>query len=122
MDTKGEMIVVVQQAWNDWRTAEVRLADLHDIHWRQPIGAPCALAHGYISCTSVTAGSLPHNCDRTQAPHRLQVCVLKKHSAPSAYAAVVERANTPREVSVPERLLRSAIGATIHKNAASRGR
>jgi len=85
--------IFVEQTWDGWRLAEVRLADLHDLHWRQPSGAPRALLHAYISCASIVAGSLPHDCDRTGGPHRLLVCVLKKHCAPSIYAFVAQRAD-----------------------------
>src|SRR5262249_52782636 len=44
-------LVPVRCAWNAWRTAEVRLTDLHDIHWFQPPGAPRPLVHAYVDCT-----------------------------------------------------------------------
>jgi hypothetical protein len=85
--------IFVEQSWDGWRIAEVRLADVHDVHWRQPNGAPRPLVHGYISCASILAGSLPHDCERTGGQHRLLVCVLKKHCAPSAYAVIAQRAD-----------------------------
>lgn len=89
----NEHRIFVEHTWDGWRIAEVRLADLHDVHWRQPSGAPRALVHGYISCASIVAGSLPHDCERSGGPHRLLVCVLKKHCAPSMYAFLAERAD-----------------------------
>jgi hypothetical protein len=85
--------IFVERAWDDWRVAEVLLADLHDLHWRQPSGAPRALIHGYISCSSIVAGSISHDCDHSTCPHRLLVCVLKKHCAPSVYAFIAQCAD-----------------------------
>lgn len=93
MPTMDEMLVCVQREWDGWQTAEVRLANLHNIHWFQPHRAPRALLHGYISCASITTGEIPHNCERTEGPHRLLVCVLKRHSAPSVYAEIARRAD-----------------------------
>ena len=55
----------VQSEWNGWRTAGVKMSDLHEVHWFQPTGAPRPLVHGYVSCASITAGELPHNCTGT---------------------------------------------------------
>jgi len=96
MHTDADAVIFVQREWDGWRTAEVRLSDLQDIHWLRPSGAPRPLAHGYISCASVTAGNIPHDCERTPGPHRLLVCVLKKHSSPSAYAEIARRADEQR--------------------------
>jgi hypothetical protein len=86
-------VVFVQPEWNGWRTAEIRLGDLQDLHWWQPRGAPRALVHGYISCPGVTSGAIAHDCEGTAAPHRLLVCVLKKHNLPSIYADLARRAD-----------------------------
>jgi len=101
MQTADEMPIFVQREWDGWRTAEVRLGDLQNIHWHQPRGALRALAHGYISCASITAGTIPHECERTPGPHRLLVCVLKSRSAPSVYAEIARRADT-QSIVVPE--------------------
>jgi hypothetical protein len=69
------------------------LSDLQEVHWSQPTGAPRRLVHGYVSCTSIMAGDLPHNCDRTVPPHRLLVCVIKSHTCESVYAELERRAN-----------------------------
>ncbi|MQA31467.1 MAG: hypothetical protein GEU82_16805 [Luteitalea sp.] len=92
MQTADEMLVRVQREWDGWQTAEVRLADLQSIHWFQPLRAPRPLAHGYVSCAHITAGDIPHDCERTDGPHRLLVCVLKKHSTSSVYAEIARRA------------------------------
>ena len=67
--------------------------DLQDVHWFQPSGAPRRLVHGYVSCASIMAGALPHDCDRTVAPHRLLVCVIKSHTSEPVYAELERRAN-----------------------------
>jgi len=93
MQPTDEMLVCVQREWNGWQTAEVLLRDLQNVHWFQPDRAPRPLVHGYVSCTCITAGQLPHNCDGTAAPHTLLVCVLKCHSAPSVYEEIARRAS-----------------------------
>jgi hypothetical protein len=92
MPTTDEMVVCVQREWDGWQTAEVRLGNLQNIHWFQPHRAPRPLLHGYISCASITSGNIPHNCECTEGPHRLLVCMLKRHSAPSVYAEIAGRA------------------------------
>ena len=91
-----ETLVCVQREWNGWQTAEVRLSDLHNIHWFQPDHAPRPLVHGYVSCASFGADALPHNCERSAGPHTLLVCVIKHHIAPSIYAEVARRAGQVR--------------------------
>ncbi|MCA1562671.1 MAG: hypothetical protein LC804_21195 [Acidobacteria bacterium] len=87
-----DLLVCVQREWDGWQTAEVRLGKLQSIHWFQPHRAPRPLLHGYVSCASITTGQIPHNCERTGGPHRLLVCVLKRHNAPSVYAEIARRA------------------------------
>lgn len=93
MQAHDEVVICVQSEWNGWRTAEVRLRDLHSVHWLQPRHAPQPLVHGYISCTNIVTGDVPHDCDRTSAPHRLLVCVLKRHTIPTAHAELARRAD-----------------------------
>jgi hypothetical protein len=38
MRAEEETLVRVHREWRDWQSAEVRLTDLHDIHWLQPRG------------------------------------------------------------------------------------
>jgi hypothetical protein len=94
MNANDDALVSVNGEWHGWETAEVRVGDLETIHWRQPTGAPRPLLHGYISCAK-TAGRLPHACATGTAPHRLLVCVLKKHTVPSIYAEIARRALDP---------------------------
>jgi hypothetical protein len=96
MSTNLTTPIFVQREWDGWRTAEVRVGDLQSIHWFQPSGAPRALVHGYISCASIVAGTIPHNCERSAGPHRLLVCVLKRHSPPSVYAEMARVADEHR--------------------------
>ena len=96
MRASDELLIRVQSEWNGWRTAEVRLEDLRDVHWFQPARAPHALAHGYIVCSNIVLGDLPHDCDRGSAPHRLLVCILKSHTIASVYAELARRADQQR--------------------------
>jgi len=88
------MLIRVQAHWNDWNDAEIRLADL-EIHWHRPTGAPHAILHGYILCSRVVTGDLPHRCDTRSAPHRIFVCVLKRHTLSPVYSELIRRANAP---------------------------
>jgi hypothetical protein len=92
MRTLDDMLIPVQREWNGWRTAAVRLGDLQNVHWLQPSGAPVPLVHAYVVCASFVNGDVPHDCGLTPPPHRLLVCVLKKHIAPSAYLELSRRA------------------------------
>jgi hypothetical protein len=96
MQGEDGTLIRVQTEWNGWRSAEVRLNDLHDVHWFQPDRAPRPLVHGYISCASIVDGHIPHDCQRTSGPHRLLVCVLKRHITPGAYAELARRAGDQR--------------------------
>jgi hypothetical protein len=97
MQAHDGMLIRVLSEWNGWRTAEVRFRDLQIVHWFQPSQAPHRLLHGYISCTTLVTGDIPHNCDRgSSVPHRLLVCILKRHAIPSAYAELARRADEQR--------------------------
>jgi hypothetical protein len=97
MQTCHDMLIHVRSDWNDWHGASVRLNDLHDLHWRQTSGAPHELLYGYISCSSILAGDVPHWCDGGSAPHRLLVCVLKRHTLPAAYTELMRRAEAQQQ-------------------------
>jgi hypothetical protein len=86
-------LVPVQREWNGWRTVEVRLSDLQNVHWFQPRGAPRPLVHGYVSCGSIANGGIPHDCNPADAPHQLLVCVLKRRTLASAYIELARRAD-----------------------------
>jgi hypothetical protein len=88
-----EALVTVQREWSGWRTAFVRVRDLQDIHWFQPIGAPRSLIHAYVRCADVVEGDLPHDCASTPPPHRLLVCVLKSHTTGVVYAEIAQCAD-----------------------------
>jgi hypothetical protein len=51
------------------------------------------MVHGYVACADIVTGQIPHDCDPTTAPHRLNVCVLKKHTIPIIYAELVRLAD-----------------------------
>jgi hypothetical protein len=92
MKTQDELLVRVHREWDSWRSAEVRLSDLRDVHWLQPGHAPHPIVHAFVSCTSIVGGELPHNCEHGSGPHSVRVCVLKRHAIPVVYAELVRRA------------------------------
>jgi hypothetical protein len=110
MSTTPARLIRVQIEWNGWRSAEVPLSELEDLHWFRPHDAPQRLLYGYVSCESLMNGTVPHDCDRVSGPHRLHVCVLKKHVVPSAYAEMARRADARREAP-PWRGVRLSRGA-----------
>lgn len=105
MPAHDDMLIRVQSAWDGWRNAEVRLGDLHDVHWFRPTRAPRALVHGYISCSNIATGDIPHDCDRRSAPHRLQVCILKSHTIPVVYAEFARRADDQQTLRQEQRAM-----------------
>ena len=99
-----DMLISLHADWKHYESATTRFADLHDVHWHQPPGAPHAMVHGYVVCTDIATGDIPHECDRATAPHRLRVCVLKKHAIPAVYAElaqVADRRRTCRDARQP---------------------
>jgi hypothetical protein len=115
MERGHELLIRVHREWHGWRSAEVRFSDLQEIHWHQPSGAPHSLIHAYVSCTGLVTGDIPHDCDGKSAPHKLLVCVLKRHALPSAYTALVRYADQQRvwaAIKVQERPRPSPRGAS----------
>ena len=115
MQPEHELLIRVHCEWHGWRSAEVRFGDLRDVHWFQPPGAPNSLIHAYVPCTALVTGDIAHECVRMSAPHRLLVCVLKRHAIPSAYAALVRYADqhaTWTAIKVLERARSSPRGAS----------
>jgi hypothetical protein len=101
---QNELMIRVHRAWNGWRSAEVLMSHLHDVHWRQPAGAPNPLIHAYVSCDHILSGAIPHECHQlARTPHTLLVCVLKHHTLGSAYAELVRFANARATGSEPLR-------------------
>jgi hypothetical protein len=96
MRAYDDMLIRVHSEWNGWRTAEVRSGDLREVYWIRPNRAPQAIVHGYISCSNIVTGDIPHDCDRRSAPHRLLVCILKRHTMPAVYAELARRADEER--------------------------
>jgi hypothetical protein len=93
MTPDEEISISVTASWKDWRSARVRLIDLQDVHWHQPIGAPHPLVHAYVACTDIAGGEFSHGCAATAMPHQLRVCVLKSHNIPAVYAVLVRQAS-----------------------------
>lgn len=118
MPADDDMLIRVQAEWDGWRNAEVRLGDLRDVHWFQPPRAPHALVHGCISCSDIATGDIPHDCDPRSAPHRLLVCILKRHTIPPVYAALAQRAGDQRTLPWNRRAVagvgRSDSAAVVH--------
>jgi hypothetical protein len=96
MRAYDDMLIRVHSEWNGWRNAEVRLGDLGEVYWIRPNRAPQAIVHGYISCSNIVTGDIPHDCDRRSASHRLLVCILKRHAIPAVYAELARRADEKR--------------------------
>jgi hypothetical protein len=119
MPVHDDKLIRVQSEWDGWRNAEVRFGDLRSVHWLQPTRAPHALVHGYISCSNIVTGDIPHDCDRMSAPHRLLVCILKRHTIPVVYAELARRADE-RQPWRPDRHAMSAGTSTIRGQRASR--
>jgi hypothetical protein len=89
---RPDILVVVQREWNGWKKAMAPLAALESVHWHRPQGAPRPMIHAYVNCDAIVSGDVPHECvERTS--HRLLVCVIKCHTAPSVFDQLVARAN-----------------------------
>ena len=93
MPLQDETLIRVHREWDGWRTAEVRVGDLQDVHWFQPHGAPHPLVHARVLSTNLVTGDILHDCERSPGPHRLRVCVLKRHTVPTVYADLARRAD-----------------------------
>jgi hypothetical protein len=87
--------VLVHDRWDGWHSAEVRANDIEDVHWLKPAGAAHELLHGFIRCRDIVSGSIPHDCEGSAA-HWLRVCILKRHTLGSTYAALARGAGTTR--------------------------
>ena len=96
MTEQDDLLVRIHGEWKGWQSAEVRLGDLRDVHWHQPVTAPHQLVHAVVSCANIVTGEIPHECDRRSAPHDLLVCVLKRHALPTVYAELARRADATR--------------------------
>jgi hypothetical protein len=89
----NDVAISITAPWDHWQSAQIRLNAFGEPHWWQPTGAPKPLLHGYVSCADIVSGTPMHACDPLSAPHRLHVCVLKRHNVPSIYAALAARAD-----------------------------
>ena len=98
-----DQFVVVQSEWNGWRTAVVHAVDLESPHWLQPAGAPRPLLHAYVPCSAIVSGEVAHDCG--SAPHRLHVCVLKKHTAPAMFEVLARMADAQTAANSPRPLV-----------------
>jgi hypothetical protein len=108
--TDPHTLVVVQPEWNGWRTAVARMIDLEEVHWFQPKGALCPLIHAYVSCTTLLSGGIPHECPSTASPHRLHVCILKRHTSACVFELLSRLASESARHIVPPASLRPVTG------------
>jgi len=86
-----DFVVNVHDRWNGCHGADVRLGALRLVQWHRPDRAPHEMVHGYVLCTDIISGQIPHECDH-RTPHHLFVCVLKKHATAMVYDELVRRA------------------------------
>ena len=105
---RQDVVVRVHETWNGFRTAEVRLDSLRDVHWLQPDHAPHLMIHALVSCADVAGSQISHACDPVSAPHALVVCLLKRHVTSDVYAEIARRADgrtasgaAARQMTVP---------------------
>ena len=87
--------VSVQLEWNGWQSADVRVDDLENVHWWQPPGAPRALLHAYVMSAKLNTGEVGSTNANDSLQQRLLVCVLKSHTPPATYNALVSK-SAPR--------------------------
>jgi hypothetical protein len=99
MGPYDDMSICLHADWKHCQVASARFADLHDVHWHQPPGAPQAMVHGYVACSDMVTGAIPHECDPMTTPHRLYVCVLKRHTIPKVYAELARLADRQATLS-----------------------
>jgi hypothetical protein len=91
MTVTDDAVVQVRRGWNAWRTAEVRLGDLEDVHWHQPAGAPRAIVHAFVASNTIAGNDLR----LTRTRERVLVCVLKSCTPDSVYTELARRADAP---------------------------
>lgn len=102
MQAYDDVLIRVHAEWNGWLNAEVRMDDLQDVRWIQPNHAPHPIVHADVSCSSLATGHLGHACDPQSVPHRVLVCVLKRHVMSEVYAELARRADgQARPANVP---------------------
>lgn len=88
----GAELVRVRDAWNGWRSAEVPLRQLRGVSWLRAGGAPHPMLHATVACNDIVTGTLPHPCESGNAPHQIQVCVVKSDVPASVYRRLCEQA------------------------------
>ena len=103
--------ISVTMEWNGWQSATTRLTNLREVHWHQPKVAPHPMSLAHISCADILSGELPHACDPSTAPHRIQVCILRSRNIRSTYAELARRADQTVAAATPARTASRFIGA-----------
>jgi hypothetical protein len=93
-----DVVIRVHESWSGWRSAEVALTDVEDVHWSQPPGAPHPLIHAFVRAARVNNGDLVSARDASRR-NVILVCVLKRHTVATVYAGLARRADARRAVA-----------------------
>ena len=90
--------VIVRRRWNEPATAEIAVASLWELHFRNDAGGVCgALPRSFLCahlwCDHLPSGaSLGHVCREPSAPHELVVCILPHDNPQLLYEQLHARA------------------------------
>lgn len=84
-------LVMVRSEWKSTAGVRIALDMVEDLHWRRPPGSRRGYLYGSIWCNGEVSGDLDHQCSRSEGPHRLTICVMRRANA-AVYAAQAERA------------------------------
>jgi hypothetical protein len=95
MTDSSDSIVIVRRRWNDPHSAKVPLSALRELISKNDPGGVCGpiprpFPYARVWCDQLIDGSAIHACDRSTAPHELQLCVLEIDNAPEINARVRE--------------------------------
>jgi hypothetical protein len=78
------VLVNVRRGPADRRRADYRLSDISRMKWGYISGG---LQHrsqwhvyGFVMCDAMISGKVAHSCKHGPAPHRIKICVTKKHN------------------------------------------
>lgn len=107
-----DVLIRVHDSWSGWRSAEVALSDLEDVHWSQPPGAPHPMIHAFVRAACVKNGDLLGDRDAKAMRHVILVCVVKRHTVATAYAVLARRADA-RRAAAPVASSRSSRAASL---------
>jgi hypothetical protein len=82
--------VKVRRRWNDNNVAEVSIAHLRELHYRNEAGGVCgafprAFLCARVWCDHLPQGALNHVCNKATAPHELIVYILPADNPADLY-------------------------------------